>query len=171
MGLRGSVTPGGGRHDSSTLPQKRGHPQTRTMQMLSPGRAIIGQSVNKDTTSTRKGPSSARIEKAKGVSTPSKQSVNDEEIRIKLGRSGAGKSSRLIGQLTGKFPLEDEEDDTSRTRRRTERADTLPSSTIPTLELPEDPRIWSPTRLSAYPLSTRDLTAFAKEKQITGKTF
>ncbi|KIJ90657.1 hypothetical protein K443DRAFT_15042 [Laccaria amethystina LaAM-08-1] len=34
--------------------------------------------------------------------------------------------------------------------QRTKRADTLPSSTIPALELPEDPKTWSPTHLSAY---------------------
>jgi hypothetical protein len=45
---------------------------------------------------------------------------------------------------------EDEEDDTPRMRRRSKRADTLPSSTIPALELPEDPKTWSPTHLSAY---------------------
>ncbi|KIJ97341.1 hypothetical protein K443DRAFT_681613 [Laccaria amethystina LaAM-08-1] len=80
---------------------------------------------------------------------------------------------------------EDEEDDTPRMRQRTKRADTLPSSTIPTLELPEDPKTWSPTHLSTYLSSTlrgagageipdqvtRDITAFVKEKQITGKTF
>ena len=70
-------------------------------------------------------------------------------------------------------------------RQRTKRADTLPSSTIPNLELPEDPKTWSPTHLSAYLSSTlrgagggevpdqvtRDIIAFVKEKQITGKTF
>ena len=80
---------------------------------------------------------------------------------------------------------EDEKDDTLRVRRRTESADTLPLSTIPTLELPEDPKTWSPTHLSAYLSSTlhgaragelpdqvtRDITAFVKEKQITRKTF
>ena len=35
---------------------------------------------------------------------------------------------------------EDEEDDTPRVRRRMKHVDTLPSSTIPTLELPEDPK-------------------------------
>jgi len=77
---------------------------------------------------------------------------------------------------------EDEEDDTPRMRQRSKRADTLPSSTLPALELPEDPKIWSPTHLSAYLSSTlqgagagdqvtRDITAFIKERQITGKTF
>ena len=80
---------------------------------------------------------------------------------------------------------EDENDDTLRVRRRTESADTLPLSTIPTLELPEDPKTWSPTHLSAYLSSTlhgagagelpdqgtRVITAFVKEKQITGKTY
>ena len=80
---------------------------------------------------------------------------------------------------------EDEEDDTPRMRQSTKRADTLPSSTIPNLELPEDPKTWSPTHLSAYLSSTlpgagggevpdqvtRDIIAFVKEKQITGKTF
>ena len=75
---------------------------------------------------------------------------------------------------------EDEEDDTPRMRQRTKRADTLPSSTIPNLELPEDPKTWSTTHLSAYLSSTavevpdhvtRDIIAFVKEKQITGKTF
>ena len=80
---------------------------------------------------------------------------------------------------------EDEEDDTPRMRQRTKRADTLPSSTIPNLELPEVPKTWSPTHLSAY-LSfrlrgtgaeevsdqvMRDIIAFVKEKQITGKSF
>lgn len=52
------------------------------------------QTVNGGTTSTRKGPSAGQIEKAKAVSTPPKQPVNDEEIRIiVMGRSGAGKSS------------------------------------------------------------------------------
>ena len=67
------------------------------------------QTVNRGTTSTRR-PSAGQIEKAKAVSTPPKQSVNDEEIRIMcvpcsiaesmlsrnsrvMGRSGAGKSS------------------------------------------------------------------------------
>ena len=79
---------------------------------------------------------------------------------------------------------EDEEDDTLRVRRRTKSVDTLPLSTIPTLELPEDPKT-SATHLSAYLSSTlrgagagelpdqvtRDLIAFVKEKQITEKTF
>ena len=79
---------------------------------------------------------------------------------------------------------EDEEDDTPRMRQRTKRADTLPSSTVPNLQLPEDPKAWSPIHLSAY-LSTlcgagagelpdqvtRDIIAFVKEKQITGKSF
>ena len=70
-------------------------------------------------------------------------------------------------------------------RQRTKRADTLPPSTVPNLELPEDPKTWSPTHLSAYLSSTlhgagavevsdqvtRDIIAFVKEKQITGKTF
>ena len=68
------------------------------------------QSVTRGTTSTRKGPSAGQIEKAKAVSTPPKQPINDEEIRIMcvpcsiaksmlshnsrvMGRSGAGKSS------------------------------------------------------------------------------
>ena len=69
--------------------------------------------------------------------------------------------------------------------KRTKRADTLPSSTIPNLELPEDPKTWSPIHLSAYLSSTlrgpgagefsdqvtRDIIAFVKEKQITGKSF
>ena len=69
--------------------------------------------------------------------------------------------------------------------QRTKRADTLPSSTTPNLELPEDPNTWSPTHLSAYLSSTlrgpgsgevpdqvtRDIIAFVKEKQITGMTF
>ena len=80
---------------------------------------------------------------------------------------------------------EDEEDDTPRMRQRTKRADTLPSSTIPNLELPEAPKAWSPIHLSAYLSSTlrgagggevpdqvaRDIIAFVKEKQIPGKTF
>ena len=39
-------------------------------------------------------------------------------------------------------------------RQRTKRADTLPSSTMPNLELPEDPKTWSSTHLSAYLSST-----------------
>ena len=80
---------------------------------------------------------------------------------------------------------EDEEDDTPRMRQRTKRADTLPSSTIPNLELPEDPKTWSPTHLSVYLSSTlrgagggevsdqvaREIIAFVNDKQITGKTF
>ena len=79
---------------------------------------------------------------------------------------------------------EDEKDDTLRVRRRTKSAHTLPLSTIPTLELPEDPKTWSPTHLCAYLSSTlcgagawefpdqatRDLIAFVKEKQILEKT-
>ena len=63
-------------------------------------------------------------------------------------------------------------------------ADALPSSSIPALELPENPKTWSPTHQSAYLSSTlcgagarevpdqltRHITAFVKEKQITGKT-
>ena len=78
---------------------------------------------------------------------------------------------------------EDEKDDTLRVRRRTKSAHTLPLSTVPTLELPEDPKTWSPTHLCAYLSSTlcgagawefpdqatRDLIAFVKEKQILEK--
>ena len=69
-------------------------------------------------------------------------------------------------------------------RRRTKRTNTLPSSTIPTLELPEVSKTWSPTNLSAYPFTlrgagageapdqvTRGLIAFVKEKQIPEKRF
>ena len=65
-----------------------------------------------------------------------------------------------------------------KTLRRTKRADTLPLFTITTLELPEDPKIWSLAHQSAY-LSllhtprgwgrgvpdqvTRDITAFVKD--------
>ena len=79
---------------------------------------------------------------------------------------------------------EDEEDDTPCMRQRTKRADTLPSFTVPNLELPEDPKTWSSTHLSAYLSSTlragagevsdqvtRDIIAFVKEKRITGKFF
>ena len=67
-----------------------------------------------------------------------------------------------------------------RVRRRTKRADTLPSSTVPTLELPEDPKTSSISNLFAYPITlrgagigevpdqaTHDINAFVKEKQIT----
>ena len=70
-------------------------------------------------------------------------------------------------------------------RQRTKHVGTLPSSTIPTIDLPEDPKRWSPTHLSTYLSSTlrgagagevpdqvtRDITVFFREKQITGKTF
>ena len=71
---------------------------------------------------------------------------------------------------------EDEKDDTLRVRQRTKRADTLLSSTIPTLELPEEPKTWSPTTYPPPPGAgagdvpdqvTRDITAFVKEEQIT----
>jgi len=48
---------------------------------LSP-RETMKQTINRGTTGTRKGPSAGEIEKAKAVSTSSKQPVNDEEIRI-----------------------------------------------------------------------------------------
>ncbi|EDR07290.1 uncharacterized protein LACBIDRAFT_388494 [Laccaria bicolor S238N-H82] len=74
---------------------------------------------------------------------------------------------------------DEEDDNTPRMRPRTKRADTLPSSSIPTLELPEDPKTWSPTHLAAYlssPLRggevpTREIVAFVKERQMTGKMF
>ncbi|KIJ93086.1 hypothetical protein K443DRAFT_13133 [Laccaria amethystina LaAM-08-1] len=54
----------------------------------------MAETINRGTTSTRKGSSAGQIERAKAVSMPSKQPVNDEEIRIIVTRrSGAGKSS------------------------------------------------------------------------------
>ena len=92
---------------------------------------------------------------------------------------------RLPSHASGNAGGEDEQENTLRVSRRTERADTLHSSTMPTLELPENLKTWSPTYQSAYLSSTlcgagagevpdqltRDIIASAKKKQITEKTF
>ena len=60
------------------------------------------QTVNRGTTaSTRKGPSAGQLENAKAVSMPSKQLVNDEEVRImcvpcSVAESILSRNSRLM---------------------------------------------------------------------------
>jgi len=79
----------------------------------------------------------------------------------------------------------DEDDDTP--RRRVQRAETLPSSVgapVPTLDLPDDPKTWTPSQLSSYLASTlqagdaslptpvsKDISKFIKENRITGRVF
>ncbi|KAJ3495234.1 hypothetical protein NLJ89_g10658 [Agrocybe chaxingu] len=83
------------------------------------------------------------------------------------------------------------EDDDQTPRRRGQRAETLPSSTGPpevsppaNLDLPEDPKTWTPSQLSTNLASTlragnadlpqpvaKDIAAFVRENRITGKAF
>ena len=72
-------------------------------------------------------------------------------------------------------------------RRRGQRAETLPSSAAPpiqNLDLPDDPKTWTPSQLSKYLSTTlragdanmpapvaKDIAKFISDNRITGKTF
>ena len=70
-----------------------------------------------------------------GQLSPTRSLTSEEPRSLPVPPSRSPSSSPTSGNEG-----EDEEDDTPRMRQRTKGADTLPSSTIPNLELPEDPK-------------------------------
>ena len=79
------------------------------------------------------------------------------------------------------------EEDNDTPRKHGHRADTLPSAAGPppqNLDLPDDPKSWTPSQLSSYLSATlrtgdaklpapvaKDIATFVNERRITGKTF